>query len=434
MLTESRTRITMLVLIILICIFILSSGNLFLPADRERTRHYQPVKPAVRLTSLQINSFRNGVMITGVRDAMRINLVSCNRSRGCDYSKHIDFNPAEDPDIPLLNLQVSADEKVISDYLIKQTYNLTRSEINSGSTKVPVTQIITELNGQLRVTARFLGSLQSGMCNEQGKCLAIFRNYTSPDTDYAFYSPDGGQHWQWLSQWKMPQITGNTQLLDIAGSGRILLVQGDVLYQSRDSGQNWQTLFSVDHRKKKIEGSYGQWYDSGKPVRWHYNGKDQVITRMADEQHDPENNILVCFNTRLLKAESDQLIAGEISEIDSTTDGRLYFVLTEKNRKRQSVNYLNCNGDYASVLETGYKGIFGLYAGTDLLMALLYSDSRVSEDGGLNWHKTQPLKDDREEKILFDKWRNRLFYFPAGYYGDNKANIDGLEYETSPAQ
>ncbi|HCM61427.1 MAG TPA: hypothetical protein DIT05_02635 [Morganella sp. (in: Bacteria)] len=434
MLTESRTRITTLVLIILMCIFILSSGDLFLPADRERTRHYQPVKPAVRLTSLQMNSFRNGVMITAVRDAMRIDLVSCNRNRGCDYSKHVGFNPADDPDIPLLNLKVSPDKKIIGDYLIKQTYNLRRSEINSGSTMVPVTQIMTELNGQLRVTARFLGTLRSGMCNEQGRCLVIFRNYTLPDTDYVFYSPDGGQRWQWLSQWKMPQISGNTQILDIAGSGRVLLVQGDVLYQTRDSGQNWQTLFSMDHRKKKTEGSYGQWYDSGKPVHWHYNGKDQVIARMADEQHNPENDILVCFDTHNLKAESDQLIAGEISEIDSTTDGELYFVLTEKNRKRQSVNHLKCKGDYASVLETGYKGIFGLYAGAELLVALLHSDSRVSEDSGLNWHKTQPLKDDKDEEILFDKWRNRLFYFPVRYYGDNNANIDGLEYETSPAQ
>ncbi|QXO41109.1 hypothetical protein CXB74_010345 [Morganella morganii] len=156
---------------------------------------------------------------------------------------------------------------------------------------------------------------------------------------------------------------------------------------------------------------------------------------MADERNDPENVVLVCFNTRTLKTESDLLIQGEISVLDSTTGGEFYFTLTEKERRRQSVNHLNCNGDYSPVLETGGSYISGLYAGTDLLIAELHSDTRISDDGGQNWNTAAALTKAYGETALFDKWHNRLFYFPDGNYSSTpKGNRDGLEYATSPVQ
>ncbi|KJF77775.1 hypothetical protein UA45_10575 [Morganella morganii] len=99
------------------------------------------------------------------------------------------------------------------------------------------------------------------------------------------------------------------------------------------------------------------------------------------------------------------------------------------------MNHLNCNGDYSPVLETGGSYISGLYAGSDLLMTVLYSETRISDDGGLNWDTGAVLTEDYGETVLFDKWHNRLFYFSGnGYSNRPKGNRDGLEYETSPVK
>ncbi|HDT3149579.1 TPA: hypothetical protein QHM50_000942 [Morganella morganii subsp. morganii] len=333
---------------------------------------------------------------------MRVDLVTCDqKTRSCSYSKNIGFNPADKPDIPLLNLKISPDKKAIGDYLHKQTYNLRRSEVYSDRPLVPVTYIMTEQKGDLRVSAMFMGRVQSQLCDIQGRCLIIFSDYTSYGKEYVFYSRDGGQQWQWLSQWTMPEPAGETQLLAITEPGSVLMVQRDTLYQTRDSEKHWRPLFSMDNRKKRYQDD-GRWYTSLSITKWHYNGDGRVIAWMKDE-HDPENTILACFNTQTSETESDQVVPGEIDALDSTTDG----------------SYIN-----------------GLRGGSDdLLIAGSGSETRISDDGGLNWNTAAPLAKEYGETVLFDKWRNRLFYFQESHYSNSlTGNRDGIEYKTSAVQ
>ncbi len=161
-----------------------------------------------------------------------------------------------------------------------------------------------------------------------------------------------------------------------------------------------------------------------------------MIAWMKDEQNDPENTILACFNTQTSETESDQVVPGEIDALDSTTGGDIYFALTEKTRKRPEVNHFNCNGDYSQRLETGGSYINGLQGGSDdLLIAGSGSETRISDDGGLNWNTAAPLAKEYGETVLFDKWRNRLFYFQESHYSNNPTgNRDGIEYKTSAVQ
>lgn len=435
MFADGRTRITLLAVIFITSLMLTFSDSFFSAPDRKRIRSYQPEKETVKLSSLVISSFQNGVMITGVRDAMRVDLESCDReTRTCRHSKNVGFDPAKDTDIPLLNLKISPDKKVISDYLEKQTYELRRSEVYDSRPLVPVTYIMTEQDGDLRVSAMFMGRAESQACDKQGQCLILFQDYGSYKK-YVFYSGDGGQNWRWLSQWQMPEVAGDAKIIAVTAPGSGLMVQNNTLYQTRDYGQNWRLLFSMNHRKKRITDRYGHRYVSLKNIDWRYNGNGLVAAWMPDEKNDPEDFVLVCFNTRTLKTESDQRIPGEIGALDSTNGGEFYFTLTEKSRKRQSVNHLNCSGDNAPVLESGNRHISGLYAGSDLLMAVLYSEIRISDDGGLNWDTGAVLTEDYGETVLFDKWHNRLFYFPDSSYSNiPKGNRDGIEYKTSPVK
>lgn len=367
---------------------------------------------------------------------MRVDLVTCDqKTRSCSHSKNIAFNPAEEPDIPLLNLKISPDKKAIGDYLHKQTYYLRRSEVYGDRPLVPVTYIMTEQKGDLRVSAMFMGQVQSQLCDMQGRCLIIFSDYASYGKEYVFYSRDGGQQWQWLSQWTMPEPAGGTQILAITEPGSVLMVQRNTLYQTRDSGKHWRPLFSMDNRKKRYQDD-GRWYTSLSTTKWHYNGDGRVIAWMKDEQNDPENTILACFNTLTSETESDQVVPGEIDALDSTTGGDIYFVLTEKIRKRPEVNHLNCNGEYSQTLETGGSYINGLHGGRyDFLIVESGSETRISDDGGLNWNTAAPLAKEYGETVLFDKWRNRLFYFQESHYSNSlTGNRDGIEYKTSAVQ
>ncbi len=120
---------------------------------------------------------------------MRVDLVTCDqKTRSCSHSKNIAFNPAEEPDIPLMNLKISLDKKAIGDYLHKQTHYLRRSEVYGDRPLVPVTYIMTEQKGDLRVSAMFMGQVQSQLCDMQGRCLIIFSDYASYGKEYVFYS------------------------------------------------------------------------------------------------------------------------------------------------------------------------------------------------------------------------------------------------------
>ncbi|UXJ04909.1 hypothetical protein N6Y36_08470 [Morganella morganii] len=90
------------------------------------------------------------------------------------------------------------------------------------------------------------------------------------------------------------------------------MVQRDTLYQTRDSGKRWRPLFSMDNRKKRYQDD-GRWYTSLSTTKWHYNGDARVIAWMKDEQNDPENTILACFNTRTSETESDQVVPGRLT-------------------------------------------------------------------------------------------------------------------------
>ena len=196
MFADGRTRITLLAVVFITSMMLTFSDSFFSAPEGIRTRSYLPEKKAVELTSLAISSFRDGVMITGARDAMRVDLVTCDqKTRSCSHSKNIAFNPAEEPDIPLMNLKISPDKKAIGDYLHKQTHYLRRSEVYGDRPLVPVTYIMTEQKGDLRVSAMFMGQVQSQLCDMQGRCLIIFSDYASYGKEYVFYSRDGGQQW-----------------------------------------------------------------------------------------------------------------------------------------------------------------------------------------------------------------------------------------------
>lgn len=93
MFADGRTRITLLAVVFITSMMLTFSDSFF-----QRRREYAPAvicrKKAVELTSPAISSFRDGVMITGARDAMRVDLVTCDqKTRSCSHSKNIAFNP-----------------------------------------------------------------------------------------------------------------------------------------------------------------------------------------------------------------------------------------------------------------------------------------------------------------------------------------------------
>lgn len=430
MFSESHTRITLLAIIFLVSLILLVFEPFSGGSNWVRVRSYTPEYPVTDTKIKQLTSFASGVLLTGERDAIKINMLSCDReTRRCQHSKNIRFNPLEDNAIPLLNLQISPDKQVIKDYLEKHALNLRSSEINSDGPVVPVTEIFTEQDGQLQLRARFLGKVTSQSCDKEGSCLLTLRDYKSDG--YSFYSRDGGKQWQWLSEWKDLKVTWDLKLSAVTGPGRFLIVRENDLYQSRDYGKSWQLLFSMSTRQQRTKIAHSNISYSDNRVNWHYTANGMVFAWLQDKKNDKENTLMVCYDPDRQKVISDELIPGAITSAASTTTGEFYFALTEKKRGRKSVNAMKCNGEYTPVLETGDKTIDQVYAGDNLVMAAVRKNTRVSTNNGKTWITMEALPDRYTETVLFDGSHNRLFYFPR--YVTQKGNKSGLVYETSGA-
>ncbi|HEK1718014.1 TPA: hypothetical protein SMT55_000988 [Proteus mirabilis] len=428
MFSESRTRITLLAVIFLVSLTLLFFEPFSDGSGRVRTRSYTPEYPVTDIKIKQLTGFASGVLLTGERDAIRLDVIGCGReTQRCQYSKNIVFNPAEDNAIPLLNLQISPDKQVIKDYLEQQTFSLRLSEIYFDSPVALVSEIFTEQDGQLQLSARVLGNVTSQSCDKEGHCLLTLRDYKS--NGYSFYSRDGGKRWQWLSEWKDLSVAWDLKLSAVTGPGCFLIVKGDELYQSCDYGKNWKFLFSMSARQQRTKFEHSDISYTDNPTNWHYTADGMVFSWLQDKKNDKENTILVCYDPGKQKIISDTLIPGEITSVASTTTGEFYFAMTENKRRRQSINAMKCNGEYTPVLETGNSMIDTVYAGDNLILATLWKSTRVSVDNGKTWITMEALPDRYTETVLFDEGHNRLFYFPRNV--SQKGNKSGLAYETS---
>ncbi|KLO02330.1 hypothetical protein ABN09_10405, partial [Morganella morganii] len=74
MFADGRTRITLLAVVFITSMMLTFSDSFFCSAGENTHPQLSAGKKAVELTSLAISSFRDGVMITGARDAMRVDL------------------------------------------------------------------------------------------------------------------------------------------------------------------------------------------------------------------------------------------------------------------------------------------------------------------------------------------------------------------------
>ena len=196
MFTDRRIRVALLAVGLIICItFMYIRDFAGFAGEWERTRPYQPEKNAIIMKSLLISSVEQGVLITGLSDAIDIKVNHIERSNFLyHYNKVLRDDPVNDNAVPLLNLQINPDKAVINKHIAKQIGKGSGREIESYRPRLPLTQIMTEQEGELRVRARFIGNVLSQQCDNQGRCLIVFKNDITPGRP-AFYSNDGGLHW-----------------------------------------------------------------------------------------------------------------------------------------------------------------------------------------------------------------------------------------------
>ena len=435
MFTDRRIRVALLAVGLIICItFMYIRDFAGFAGEWERTRPYQPEKNAIIMKSLLISSVEQGVLITGLSDAIDIKVNHIERSNFLyHYNKVLRDDPVNDNAVPLLNLQINPDKAVINKHIAKQIGKGSGREIESYRPRLPLTQIMTEQEGELRVRARFIGNVLSQQCDNQGRCLIVFKNDITPGRP-AFYSNDGGLHWQWLQQWASPETRAEENVLAITGAGHFVMAQNERLYQTMDFGQTWKKLADLNRsgRGRADLGSYQ-----------HYNIQDPswlaTSQRAIFWKQESDTSSLTCINFQTGRQEAYLSLPGRVSKPTVTPEGEVYFVLKTEPRMRYSINRLDCsNGNYTPVLETGTDSISDLYAGKDnsLIFTFRFNDPehiRVSHNGGKNWKRMQKFPRSYQENVLFDGVRNRLFYFPVeSYYAPDLGNRDGLVYEISP--
>ncbi|WP_411754084.1 hypothetical protein [Serratia sp. (in: enterobacteria)] len=439
MFSNSLTRIILLALGVIASwiLFYIDSFAGFAP-DWQWQRNYQPERPAVVMNEQRLSSFQQGVLLTGISDAINTRIThieSDQRKLIYHYENTVQIDVLADVGPPLLNLQFSPDTSMIRLIMeAKVGSGTTRNRSYDENATIPVSQLIIEENGKLRVSARFLGYVVEQQCNAQGYCLVVFGTH-SYRKDAVFYSADGGRHWRWLSQWHDPDGDQIYQLLGLSGAQSVLMVQQGKLYRSDDLGQHWQQVFDLPKLLTE-RGIDPALYTAS----WHYNGGDRVII-----SHQPHNtgedepltsSLLLDFNLKSARVRSSQWVPGDIVAVDISTQGDFDFILRQQPRRIYSLNRLLDNGTLQPLLETGKKALGGLYVGNNLLMMEKELNDplhmTLSTGGGQHWFRMKKLPDGYDYRVQFDRWHNRLFRFPAHDYDYPKlGNSDGLVYETT---
>ncbi|WP_025121445.1 MULTISPECIES: hypothetical protein [unclassified Serratia (in: enterobacteria)] len=439
MFSKSQTRITLLTLgVIASWMLFYFDGFAGLAPDWQWRQAYQAEVPAVVVNNQRLSSFQQGVLITGASDAIHTEYTKIERDQNAliyhyDNTVQIDLLAEHGP--PLLNLQISPDTTLLRLILeAKVGRGTIRNRSYDERATIPVSQVIIEENGQLRVSARFLGYVAEQQCDAQGHCLIVFgtRSYSK---DAVFYSADGGRHWRWLSQWREPEDYQTSQLLGLVGAQSVLLVQQGKLYRSDDLGQHWQPLFDLP-RLLTERGIDPALY----AANWYYNGGDRVIVSNQPQNTGGEESLtgslLLDFNLRSARVQASQWVNGEIIAADISPQGEVDLILRQLPRQLYSLNRWQENGTLQPLLETGKKTLGTLYAGNHLLMMNKeFNDPlhmTVSTDDGQHWFRMKKLPDSYDYRVQFDRWRNRLFRFPTHDYNYPKlGNGDGLVYETA---
>ncbi|MGF6189695.1 hypothetical protein [Serratia sp. 2723] len=436
MLTNSLTRIILLALGVIVSwvMFYIKGYAGFAPGWQWQ-RNYQAERPAIVMRDPRLSSFQQGVLLTGISDAIKTRITeteSDQNARIYHYDNTLQIDVLADIGPPLLNLQISPDTTMFRLMLEENVGRGAALNRNYGSVTIPVSQLIIEENGKLRVSARFLGYVTEQQCDAQGHCLVVF-GASSYSQDAVFYSADGGRNWRWLPQWQEPEHYNTYQLLGFYEAQSVLLVQKGKLYRSGDFGQHWQQVFDLS--KLLIErGIDPAFYKAN----WYYNGGDRVIVnnqpKETGEGNDLVGSLLLDFNLKSARVQSSQWVAGDIVAADITPQGDFDFVLRQFPRQRYSLNRLLDDGTLQPLLETGGKSLGKLYAGNNLLMMeKAFNDPRhmtVSTDGGQHWFRMKKLPDSYYYSVQFDRWRNRLFRFSTQeYYYRELGNSDGLMYE-----
>lgn len=439
MFSKSQTRITLLTLgVIASWMLFYFDGFAGLAPDWQWRQAYQAEVPAVVVNNQRLSSFQQGVLITGASDAIHTEYTKIERDQNAliyhyDNTVQIDLLAEHGP--PLLNLQISPDTTLLRLILeAKVGRGTIRNRSYDERATIPVSQVIIEENGQLRVSARFLGYVAEQQCDAQGHCLIVFgtRSYSK---DAVFYSADGGRHWRWLSQWREPEDYQTSQLLGLVGAQSVLLVQQGKLYRSDDLGQHWQPLFDLP-RLLTERGIDPALYAAS----WYYNGGDRVIVSNQPQNTGGEESLtgslLLDFNLRSARVQASQWVNGEIIAADISPQGEVDLILRQLPRQLYSLNRWQENGTLQPLLETGKKTLGTLYAGNNLLMMNKeFNDPlhmTVSTDDGQHWFRMKKLPDSYDYRVQFDRWRNRLFRFPTHDYNYPKlGNGDGLVYETA---
>ncbi|VXC74601.1 conserved hypothetical protein [Enterobacterales bacterium 8AC] len=430
MFSQSKTRIRLLAVVGFVTgILFYIEGFAGFATGWSWQRSYRAEQPAVVMSKQRLSSFQQGVLLTGVSDAIDMKLLHIDRATWVhSYQKTIQIDLLASDAPPLLNLQISPDTEAVRSALERHTGNENSRTLYLDDAIVPVTQIITEQEGDLRISARFLGTVMDQECSAQGQCLVLFNSYLDR-ADVVFYSADGGRRWQWQPQWQAPEKDSAYRLLGIHGPERVLVSQNGKLYQSDDLGQHWQML--LDLAQQGVNTALN-------PTYWRYND-DQYVTVWsgASESGDDESgHLLLNFNLNTLRIESNWWMQGTVIDGESTTQGDFYFILESQPRVRYSLHKLQADGTFYPVLETGKKTLAALYAGNNLLMMeKQFNDPlhmTVSTDGGQHWFRMEKFPSSYDESVLFDRWRNRLFRFPAHAYSYPRlGNREGLVYETA---
>lgn len=437
MFSKSLTRITLLALGGVVAgILFYIEGFAGFASDWPWQRSYRLEKPAIAMSHHRLSSYQDGVLLTGISDAISFKRIDLDRDTLMySYQKTLRFDLLADNAPPLLNLQISADKESIRAALASQTGYGTGRNIYPDKPKIPVTQIITEEQGELRISARFLGTVKEQQCDAQGHCLIVFDGLSYAESS-AFYSEDGGRHWRWLPQWQAPEKYATYQMLVISAPQTLLIAQQNKLYQSDDFGQHWRVVLDLATllSDRGID-------PSRYTARWRYKDNHSIIIsheprESEDGSQDLTHSLLMEFNLQTAQVKSSQWLEGTMVTADSNTQGDFFFVLESQPRARYSLNQLHDDGTISPVLETGKKALHTLYAGNHLLMmGKQFNDPMhmtVSTDNGQHWFRMKILSDRYDETVLFDRWHNRLFRFPNRAYSYPKlGNQDGLVYETA---
>lgn len=439
MFSNSLTRIILLALgaIVAWVLFYINSFAGFAP-DWQWQRSYQEEQPAVVMSDQRLSSFQHGVLLTGASDAISTQIINIERDQNSliyHYDKTLQIDLLADNAPPLLNLQISPDTAAIRSALeYKVGRGSMRSRYGEELATIPVSQILIEENGKLRVSARFLGYVAEQQCDAKGHCLIAF-GLEPYSKDVVFYSADGGHQWRWLPHWKEPESFLTYKILGLAGEQSVLLLQQQKLYRSDDLGQHWQEVFDLSEllAQRGIDPSFYS-------ARWYYNGGDRVIISNVLNDTEGEGNLasslLLEFNLKSSQLQSSQWVDGEIVAADMTPQGDFDFILREQPRQHYSLNRLQENGTLQPLLETGKQVLRQLYAGNNLLMMEKQLNDpqhmTLSTDGGQHWFRMKKLPDSYDYTVQFDRWHNRLFRFPAHDYDYPKlGNNEGLVYETA---